>query len=94
MDSNYVDDLVDEDEIPELTEEDAARMVPFSALPEEEQGFLLSLRDAVIRPDVVPESVNVKLSAEVAAKFKATGAGWETRVDEALREWLETRKAS
>lgn len=28
MDSKYVDDLIDEDEIPELTKDDFAKMVP------------------------------------------------------------------
>ncbi len=28
------------------------------------------------------------------ARFEAKGEGWEARVDEALREWLEEHKAS
>lgn len=32
----------------------------------------------------------IRLSPDVMAAFKATGAGWQTRIDAALREWLQT----
>lgn len=34
-------------------------------------------------------SINIRLSPEVLEAFKATGEGWQTKVDGALREWLE-----
>jgi uncharacterized protein (DUF4415 family) len=34
-------------------------------------------------------SINIRLSPEVLEAFKATGAGWQTKVDGALKEWLE-----
>ena len=89
MDSNYVDDLIDDDEIPELTEEDFAQMVPFSELPPEEQEFLRQIKHATIRPDPVKKPVTVALSSDVLERFTATGEGWESRVDAALRQWLE-----
>jgi len=30
----------------------------------------------------------------VLEKFEAKGEGWESKVDDALREWLEEHKAS
>jgi len=30
----------------------------------------------------------LRLSPDVLESFKATGPGWQTRIDEALREWL------
>ena len=33
-------------------------------------------------------SVSVRYSPEVLEFFKATGAGWQTRMNEALREWV------
>ncbi|MBU2768991.1 BrnA antitoxin family protein, partial [Acidithiobacillus ferrivorans] len=27
---------------------------------------------------------------DVVAKFRASGPGWQTRIDAALKEWLET----
>lgn len=33
----------------------------------------------------------VRFDAEVLAAFKATGRGWQTRMNDALKEWLATR---
>jgi uncharacterized protein (DUF4415 family) len=32
----------------------------------------------------------IRLSPDVMAAFKATGAGWQTRIDNALKDWLST----
>lgn len=32
----------------------------------------------------------LRLSRDVLEAFRATGPGWQTRIDEALREWLES----
>lgn len=37
------------------------------------------------------QSVSIRYSPEVIAYFKATGAGWQTRINEALRDWVATR---
>lgn len=38
--------------------------------------------------------VSVRYSPEVLAYFKASGAGWQTRMDEALKQWVsQDRKA-
>lgn len=34
--------------------------------------------------------VNIRLDADVLGAFKETGAGWQTRVNNALRDWLKT----
>lgn len=39
------------------------------------------------------EQVTVRYSPEVLAYFRATGAGWQTRMDEALREYVARQKA-
>lgn len=39
-------------------------------------------------------SVTVRYSPEVVAYFKATGDGWQTRMNEALREYVEQHKAA
>ena len=86
-----VDDLIDEDEVPELMEEDFAQMVPFDELPEELKAPLRELMagNVTIRPDPVKMPVSLVLSSDVVDKFTATGEGWESRVDSALRQWLE-----
>jgi len=33
--------------------------------------------------------LSVRYSPEVVEYFRATGAGWQTRMDEALKEWLK-----
>jgi uncharacterized protein (DUF4415 family) len=32
--------------------------------------------------------LSIRYSPEVIAHFKATGKGWQTRMDEALKEWI------
>jgi uncharacterized protein (DUF4415 family) len=34
-------------------------------------------------------AINIRLSPEVLEAFKATGSGWQTKVDGALKEWLK-----
>lgn len=78
-----------EGEVRELTAEDAAHAVPFSALPESEQELLLSLRKR--GPQRAPRKVpiSIRLSPDVAEGLRATGQGWQNRADEALRSWLQ-----
>jgi uncharacterized protein (DUF4415 family) len=40
------------------------------------------------------ERITIRLSRDVVERFRATGDGWQTRVDAALRDWLKQRKAS
>lgn len=36
--------------------------------------------------------VTIRLSAEVATYFKSTGKGWQTRMDEALKQYVQEHK--
>jgi uncharacterized protein (DUF4415 family) len=38
--------------------------------------------------------VTVRYSPEVVAYFKATGAGWQTRMNDALIDWVADRQAA
>lgn len=40
--------------------------------------------------DDTKQAVTVRYSPEVLVAFRATGAGWQTRMNDALREWLQT----
>jgi uncharacterized protein (DUF4415 family) len=40
------------------------------------------------------ESTTIRFSPDVLAAFRATGKGWQTRMDEALREWLNSRRTA
>ena len=37
--------------------------------------------------------LSVRYSPEVVDYFKATGEGWQTRMDEALREWVAAHRS-
>jgi uncharacterized protein (DUF4415 family) len=37
--------------------------------------------------------LSVRYSAEVVEYFKSTGEGWQTRMDEALKEWVSSRQS-
>ena len=85
--------LMDEDgEVREVTAEDVALFKPFSALPETEQKMLLKLRKR--GPQKTPKKIpiSIRLSPDVAEGLRATGNGWQSRADEALRSWLVEMK--
>lgn len=37
---------------------------------------------------VTKERITIRLSRDVVEEFRASGDGWQTRVDAALRDWL------
>ena len=78
-----------EGEVRELTEVDFEAAQPFSSLPASLQAKLGGLRG---RPKaaVTKERITIRLSPDVVRTFRATGDGWQTRVDTALRDWLKT----
>ena len=36
------------------------------------------------------ERITIRLSPDVVEQFRATGDGWQTRVDAALQDWLKS----
>ncbi len=38
------------------------------------------------------EQVAIRFDRDVIAAFKATGAGWQTRMNAALKDWLKTHQ--
>jgi len=40
------------------------------------------------------EQVAIRYSPDVLAAFRATGRGWQTRMDEALKDWLKAHLAA
>ncbi|MCY7307244.1 MAG: BrnA antitoxin family protein [Rhodoferax sp.] len=38
----------------------------------------------------VKERTTIRLSPDVMAAFKASGKGWQTRMNDALKDWLQT----
>ena len=52
-----------------------------------------ALRKAIGRPkaDTPKLALTVRYDAEVVEAFKATGKGWQTRMNAALKDWLKTQ---
>src|SRR5690606_19348409 len=86
---------IDQDN-PEWTEEDFARARPArEVLPEllgnEAAAGLLRPRGRP-KAEVTKERITIRLSRDVVDRFRATGEGWQTRMDAALKEYIETHQ--
>jgi uncharacterized protein (DUF4415 family) len=86
-----------DDDAPEADDAWFARARPASeALPElfGETVAAEMLKPRRGRPrSVAPKThVNIRLDAEVVEAFKQAGPGWQTRVNQALKEWLATQR--
>jgi uncharacterized protein (DUF4415 family) len=44
------------------------------------------------KSDVPKEQVSVRYDADVLAAFRASGDGWQTRMNDALRDWLGSHR--
>jgi len=77
----------------DLTDEELAQFRPaHEVLPRE----LLAKLRTLGRPkaEVTKERITIRLSPDVLQRFRATGAGWQTRMDGALRDWLKKHPAA
>ena len=88
-------DLLDEDN-PEWTQADFARARPAAEVLREQFGaeavaHLLKPKRGRPPKLVTKRAVNIRLSPEVLEYFRATGRGWQTRVDEVLKEHVARR---
>lgn len=86
-------ELID-DKNPEWTVREIARARPSrEVLP---KLFSAKAAKAMLKPrgrppaDVVKDRITIRLSPDVTAAFRASGDGWQTRIDAALRDWLRT----
>ena len=73
------------EEIPELTDE------WFERADLHEGGKLI--RRGRPRSSTPKQHLNIRLSARVVDYFRATGPGWQGRIDSALAEWIDARSA-
>lgn len=93
IDSHPMADEPDEDS-PELTDEDFTRMRPASEALPEIFGATLAAEMLVPkggrpRTDTPKVFTGIRLDAEVLEAFRATGKGWQTRMNNALKDWLK-----
>ena len=96
---NTTVEWVDPDDAPELTEEDLVRAVwtiggKVVSEKEGREAFAKKLRGRPVGSvSKSPKKLTtIRLSAEVIEQFKAAGAGWQTKIDLALKDWLLTHQ--
>ena len=92
---NMAQPWVDPDDAPELTDEFLEKGVwKIGGRAVSRGEGQAAMREAVRcgRPKAENRklALTVRYDADVVAAFKATGAGWQTRMNDALREWLKT----
>ncbi len=78
---DYAWDGVDEDDRPATDEE-------FEA------GFAAARKARGRPPGSNKESTTIRIDQDVLEAFRAGGAGWQSRMNAALREWLQSHKAA
>jgi uncharacterized protein (DUF4415 family) len=50
----------------------------------------LGVRGSAGQEAPAKERITIRLSRDVVERFRATGEGWQTRLDAAFRDWLQT----
>lgn len=80
-----------DEENPEWTEEDFARAKPaHKILPPEVLAAFKKTRRPRKSPTKVP--VSIRLSPNVVDHFRATGPGWQNRIDETLKRAMARKR--
>lgn len=82
-------------EVRPLTAQDLRGFRPAAqVLPTDLYEGLLEMNQAKQRgrpkAEVTKERITIRLSPDVVQSFRATGDGWQTRIDAALKDWLKT----
>ena len=90
--------LIDEEgEVRELTQEDMALFRPArEALPPVLYEGLVALKNRGGRPKSAAPKIQtaIRFEPDVLAGLRATGRGWQTRVNDVMREWLKSHPAT
>lgn len=86
---------VDPDDAPELTPDFFEQGEwQIGAQPVSPQAGAAALREALAQGSAqapsAQQALTVRFDAEVVAAFKATGQGWQARMNDALKDWLRT----
>ncbi|RJG14552.1 BrnA antitoxin family protein [Massilia cavernae] len=91
---NSKEPWVDPDDAPELTDEFFEKgewRVGEKIVSREEACAELGKRRGRPIGSGTKVSTTIRFDADVLEAFKATGAGWQTRMNDVLREWLKSR---
>lgn len=87
--------LIDKDgEVREITTEDMKRFRPAAeALPVSLQAKT-GMRGRGPQKAPTKERITIRLSPEVLDSFRSTGPGWQSRMDDALKDWLKEHESA
>ena len=69
----------------------AAAMSDPDALPYTEAEWVIAkpmMRMGRPKVEITKERITIRLSRDIVSQFRATGTGWQTRVDRALRQYV------
>ncbi len=85
--------MIDEDgEVRELTDEELKKFRPAHEVLPAELQEKLGMRRRGPQKDPTKERITIRLSKHVVENFRATGPGWQARIDSALKDWLKTHQ--
>lgn len=85
-------ELID-DENPEWTAETSARSVRIDGLPATLRAKLRGRGERGPQKARTKVQTAVRYDADIIEAFKAEGPGWQTRMNDALRQWLREHRA-
>lgn len=76
----------DDGEVRELTKADMKKFRPAGEVLPAEVHAMLGIRRRGAQVAPVKEPVSIRLDADVLQHFRATGSGWQSRVNQVLRK--------
>lgn len=82
--------VIDADgEVGDLSDVDPSLFRPASEVLPQSLQKKLGMRPRGPQKSPTKVATTIRLSPDVMEAFKATGAGWQTRIDAALKDWLK-----
>ncbi len=77
--------IASDPDAPEATDEQLVAARPFTEVFPELAATMRRTADGRPRSTTPKQPISIRLDQDVIAKFKATGPGWQSRINEALR---------
>ena len=78
-------------EVRDITLKDLKAFQPMRALP---AALKRKIGERGPQREPTKERITIRLSRDVVERFRATGDGWQARVDAALQDWLKRHKSA
>jgi uncharacterized protein (DUF4415 family) len=87
-------ELAHGEDIPEFTMEVFARARPLSDFPELAEAMRRARGERGPQIAPVKERVGLRLDADVLARFRGTGRGWQARINDILKQHLQNQQSN